>query len=508
MAIRSHRLFLIIAALVPMPVFAQDGVPPAWNQNQPAPVMPAAGWSGGAVPAQYQYAATAPGSFSAVGHPAIVPAGYPVPQSPEAPVAGPDAGGEAFAQPGLPPGALPADQQQMLSQPPAGVPPQMVPQPQMPFQPVMPPPGCGCDGMGACSGACYGGDCCGGALLGGCDMPLGYSMCGDGCDACCGGCECAPSLCDPCRPLWYFRGDAVWLRRDKPNNRNLTFFHQEEDEIDESTNDRFILKTDDLSFDSASGMKLTLGRYVTARTAIEGSFYGTHDWSARTSTPAFPHGDSGGPLFPYWGTGPGAFNTTAFTNASQHIATAKTSFDSAELGVRHWFSPTASIMGGFRFLRVADNFELFSFDDEDLNPDNVGFYRIHTSNKLFGAQIGSEYTHPLAPWLFCSAEAKAGVYGNAARQRNTLFNSDTTDDSRDDKDVEFARVIDVSLSLTAIVSNNITIRGGYNLLFINGVALATDQLDTSPIQNNSREGVADKGSITLYGPFVGGEIVW
>ena len=60
-------------------------------------------------------------------------------------------------------------------------------------------------------------------------------------------------------------------------------------------------------------------------------------------------------------------------------------------------------------------------------------------------------------------------------------------------------MFDLSVALTALVSDHLTLRGGYTFLFLDGVALATDQLDTNPTMNNSRNFLADKGSLHSAG---------
>jgi hypothetical protein len=67
---------------------------------------------------------------------------------------------------------------------------------------------------------------------------------------------------------------------------------------------------------------------------------------------------------------------------------------------------------------------------------------------------------------------------------------------------------DFSLGLTALANSHLTFRAGYTYLYVSGLALAPDQLDMSPIQSNSRRFIADKGSMSMYGPYVGGELVW
>ena len=74
--------------------------------------------------------------------------------------------------------------------------------------------------------------------------------------------------------------------------------------------------------------------------------------------------------------------------------------------------------------------------------------------------------------------------------------------------VQFTPMTDLSFSLTALVSNHLTLRGGYTFLFLDGVALAPDQFDTNPLANNANNFIADKGTLTMQGPFVGGELAW
>jgi hypothetical protein len=306
-------------------------------------------------------------------------------------------------------------------------------------------------------------------------------------------------VCDPWRPKWYFRGDAVWLTRDKPGDRNLT-----------TSDDHFVLSTEAFHFPLEVGMRLTLGRYLTDCTSIEGGFYGANFWDQRQSTALFPSVSGSGPLSPYWGTGGGAFDTSAFSNSNQQTALWQSNFDSGELGIRHWIFPSTSLLFGFRYINVDDQLQLSAFNDaSNHNAGDSAFYRTSTTNNLFGVQTGVEYSHELGTrWLFVSVEAKGGAFANAAQQQNVLFNTATTDSQRSASDVQFASVIDLSVGLTVLLGDHCTIRGGYSLLFLDGLALAPDQLDTNPTMSNSRNFIADNGSMTLQGPFVGTEVVW
>jgi hypothetical protein len=314
---------------------------------------------------------------------------------------------------------------------------------------------------------------------------------------------------EPTTPRWYFRGEAVWLMRNNPNDRNLTSYNNMSNSHD-TLNNRFLLNTDDVDFNLVAGMRLTLGHYLTDRTAIEGTFYGTNNWDVGNGTPAFPSANGAGPLSPYWGTGGGPFSTSAFSNSNQQFATYKSSFDSAELGIRQWITPSMSVLLGFRFINVGDQFQLTATNNAD-NADagQVGAYRTWTTNNLIGLQFGTEYTHELFfHWLYFSVEGKGGAFVNFADQKNLLFNSGTTYDQRSARETQYSSTLDLSFAVSALLGSHLTLRGGYTFLFLDGIALATDQLDTNPTLANSRDFIADKGAMTLQGPFVGGEIAW
>jgi hypothetical protein len=314
---------------------------------------------------------------------------------------------------------------------------------------------------------------------------------------------------EPVTPRWYVRGEIVWLARSSPNDRNLTSYNNASSTSD-PLNNRFILDTDALPFGLAPGTRITIGHYLTDRTAIEGEFYGANNWDDHAGTLAYPSTNGLGPLSSYWGTGGGPFSTSAFSNSNQQLASYQSSFNSAEVGVRQWVLPSLSVLAGFRFISVADQFQLTATNNaSNIDAGQAGYYRTWTNNNLGGLQVGTEYTHDLyMRWLFFSIEGKAGAFFNFVDEKNMLFNTDTTYNQRSARETQIATMFDLSLALTALVSDHLTLRGGYTFLLLDGVALASDQLDTNPTLASSRDFLADKGAMTLQGPFVGAEIAW
>ncbi len=382
---------------------------------------------------------------------------------------------------------LPANPQQMIGPnwPNANIPRPMMPDPQgaLGYGPGCGPPGI--DGLAPGApgaGGPYGGACPNGLTAG----------------------------CSPPRPNWYLRGDSIWLQRSRPDYHNLTSYLNVNDATDH-LNGHFLLNSDEVTYPLEPGLRVTFGRYITDTTMIEGTYLGAVNWDRRNGTPNFPTGANGiGPLLSYWGPGFGPFDTSAFTGSNLQIASYESQFNSFELGVRHAVWGTTSILAGFRYINVGDLFQLSAFDDAaNTNSNGNGFYRTWTNNNLVGVQIGSEYTHDLwFPRLFASVDARGGIFANFAEQKNLLFNSGDTYNQRSDRQVQFAGLWDVTFAISYLATDHLTIRGGYTFLFINGLALAPNQLDTNPTMQNSRNFIADNDSMTLQGPFIGGELAW
>ena len=304
---------------------------------------------------------------------------------------------------------------------------------------------------------------------------------------------------------WYVTADALWLKRNRPNNNSLTIREPEDGP------DAIILETDDLKFDMQAGTRLTIGRYIGPSTSIEGTFFGFHDWNAFADVRGFDEEEE--PLLAYWigsnNDGAVAHRTDAFDGASRQSANYSSEVWNWELGVRRQASSDGSILLGFRYMAVNED---FAFRSVAYDPPKRGIYEIDTRNDLVGVQIGGEQIfrvpqHRIRFALF----GKAGLFVNFHEQQNRLSsrNADGSlyGDIRDNESERLSSVLEFGAVATLQLSEHIALRGGYNCIFINGLALAADQLDQSPDRSNSRLFVNDNGDLYLHGPFVGGEFL-
>ena len=200
--------------------------------------------------------------------------------------------------------------------------------------------------------------------------------------------------------------EAVWLFRGASNDRNLTTYDNPSKSSD-PLNNRVLLDTDDLPFGLTAGMRITVGHYLTDKTAIEGGFYGANNWDASTGTPQFPSVNGQGPLSAYWGTGGGPFNTSAFTNSNQQLAAYSSSFDSGEINLRQWLLPSLSGLVGVRFINVTDQFELTATNNaSNVNAGQVGTYSTWTNNNMAGVQTVGPISRMISTWAGPSSRSK------------------------------------------------------------------------------------------------------
>jgi len=156
----------------------------------------------------------------------------------------------------------------------------------------------------------------------------------------------------------YVRGEALWLKRSAARDQTLSVIDNPgiEDDV-------IVLRTNDPDFDFEIGLRLTAGLLLSDCWAVEGVYFGLQDYSASAATPPIPDGVGVfGFIQPYWANSSLGFfgslaqaldnATLGFTNAFQHSASYSSELHNAELNVRRIFSPRASVLAGFRFVKI------------------------------------------------------------------------------------------------------------------------------------------------------------
>jgi hypothetical protein len=177
-----------------------------------------------------------------------------------------------------------------------------------------------------------------------------------------------------------------------------------------------------------------------------------------------------------------------------------------ELNVRHRLRNVCwlTVLAGFRWVELGEEF-YSTFATNGL----TSAYLIDVNNHLYGFQLGAEANvKRWGPWSL-DTWLKAGVYGNSADQ-DTLENLAALGGGAGavragSESVAF--VGDLGLTVTRRITCQLAARAGYQLLWIDGVALAPDQLDNSNI-NTQIASLDSSGSLFYHGGFVGLEYIW
>jgi hypothetical protein len=122
----------------------------------------------------------------------------------------------------------------------------------------------------------------------------------------------------------------------------------------------------------------------------------------------------------------------------------------------------------------------------------------------------------ILPGLRAGGEVQAGVYGNHM-SINTLVGSNlpgtVTDFTEQLETNDVAFIGQINLLATYRINYQWTLRGGYQFLYVDGLALAIENFNPRPPffndpSNPREEIINDNGNIFLHGWNVGLEFMW
>jgi hypothetical protein len=401
--------------------------------------------------------------------------------------------------------------------------------PPQPFAPDQASPVPGGDGMkfaGGCGGQ-FGGHC-GSPVCGDCNGGCCAACGGGGCPYCWGGGVSGGYLArllamilpfsegGRCAPRWYdVTADIVYLTREDVS-RLVEFTW------DDVTGD-IVLSTDTLDFDHEYGFHFTGAAQVLPGGNLEFTYLGLANWA--TAADVTSPTDELFSVFSDFGNNPlGGFDET--DRARFHSIAYSSSIDSFEIHLRkRWIGPNCRLQGswlmGVRYLYLLEDFQHYTLggDDDPIQPGlqtrGSMTYNTRTHNSLTGFQLGGDLWTSVVPGISFGGEAKAGIYGNYAQQ-NTNITATTTSPaltqtlSEHDHDSDVALIGEASLQLIYRTSPNWTLRMGYTFVYLDGVALAPENFNSTVPFSTGRvlQPVNHNGDILLHGLTGGLEWMW
>jgi hypothetical protein len=340
---------------------------------------------------------------------------------------------------------------------------------------------------------------------------------------------------EQCGPHYFdARAEFVYLTRDETFRRSIDFTSLDD------TNANIVLSSGDLEYDFDPAFRV-IGRYDLGPLAVaEISYFGLHDHRTDASYSVDPIPETVPPingnqlgnlfsLFSDFGAVPnqagnevivenGAMGTT--DRAIQHSIALNSDLQTAEISYRrYWvgFDPRVSgtFLFGARYTRLSEQFRFGTIAEEGSFA-----YDVDAENDLVGFQTGGDASICLMQGLRLGTEAKAGIYNNRYKV-GTIANSQPLATSNDtplfftenDDGNNIAFIGETSLDLIVDVSPSVTIRGGYEVMWMNSVALASENFNTaSPFGlfgQPARVPFTQEQSNVLYHGFrLGAEYIW
>lgn len=171
---------------------------------------------------------------------------------------------------------------------------------------------------------------------------------------------------------------------------------------------------------------------------------------------------------------------------------------------------------GFRWFQIKDSFQTaYNINGGGYGPLDI-YDDTRTENNLFGYQFGGRLTYCLGKSFDLNIGGKTGIYGNRAEMYHRLGTGNAPFDmpggtgvfETESSDTSLATLSEIDLGLGYRVTNSWSIRGGYRVIGITGVANA---MQSVPQYYGS---VAESGKVhaddsyILHGAYVGAEMNW
>jgi hypothetical protein len=354
--------------------------------------------------------------------------------------------------------------------------------------------GGGCGLFGRCGGACGDGGCYGGGD--GCGPGAGDGHCFGGYNSHCGcgqrhgpygsgGC---------CLPRW-FDVQVEWLfwKRDLDESLPLASVGILGPDA---------LNADQLDFSEESGYRVTGAYLLGVATGLEFSYFGGLNWASGAR--ATSANDDLFSVFSEFGSNPlNGFPETDFAFLQEVALSSE--LDSGEINLRHrWVSATClwhhSVLVGARYFRLREDL-IYNTRTALGGMD----YRLKTDNDLVGAQLGGDTYLCITPRLKVGAEVEAGVYGTASSQRTTMVSTIGPNLREYDRDNDVAFLSEAGVSALFRATSQLTLRVGYQVMYVDGVALAVDNFNTASPFSARNSFLDNSGDVFYHGATLGFE---
>jgi len=262
---------------------------------------------------------------------------------------------------------------------------------------------------------------------------------------------CQPGWC----PLWTIHAGSVILHRSDPSDDGIL---------------SLIAGGDTPGFGWTGGPDVSIARRLASGNSLELRYFGALECEIDESLTASP--------------------VSVGANYTSRL-------NSTELNWRRPSSESITWLAGFRWIELHEEFNVST--DIAIVPISIDT-NTNVANHLYGGQIGVD----VALWnrtspLSVSGVIKGGVYGNFADNDVAVLINGIPLGALGDDDSHVAFAGDIGIAAAYPLTEHVALRGGYQLLWIDGVALADEQ-DSAEVDTS--------GDVFYHGALVGLELTW
>jgi hypothetical protein len=264
------------------------------------------------------------------------------------------------------------------------------------------------------------------------------------------------------------------------------------------------LNANQLDFSEESGFRITGAYLLGVATSVEATYFGTLNWASGAD--AVSPNNLLYSVFSDFGAGIVHPETDG---AFLHQIGLSSELDNGEINLRHrWVSANcllhSSMLVGARYFRLREDLLYKTRTIVDAVPAGMD-YVVKTDNDLVGAQLGGDMFLCITPRLKVGAEAEAGVYGTSSSQRTNMTSTLSPSLREYVKDNDVAFVGEAGAMALYRITSQWTLRVGYQVLYVDGVALALDNFNTASPFAARNSFLNNSGDVFYHGATLGFE---
>ena len=268
------------------------------------------------------------------------------------------------------------------------------------------------------------------------------------------------------------------------------------------------------NFDPGAGARITVGRRTDSTRGFEFQYSGL-DAAEQTLQVLQPTGLAQSQFVPTGGLNFG--NLESFFNATEQSQSAETYFHSLEFNRVKWGWDVIKSYFGFRYIYVDDEYTLFSqslgLAGGSPTPAESGFFQLAATNHLIGPHIGGELYYDIGYRWSLSGVSRLGAYLNINTFDTNLVNDGTEFINAEDTNSTISFTYEIGVNAKYRLTRQAQFRIGYNILFFDNLATASDNLLNDPafgggipVSPTLGSSTTDEESVLFHGLSLGFEI--